>query len=175
MSSLWFGDCRRPKNTGNPISIIACVFADRLFVIQLSTVNWSVHAEPGSGGIQRHARNRLTQIQSWFRRSPLWGFWSLNRLLYSTLFFKNLARRKAGIKTASAANDPDAFTRYFGTAQPSSIPESTGASNIPHTSTMPLSYVCPTQLVHEQVLSGGKDSRRSPLTAQIEHTSPLAI
>ena len=97
----------------------------------LSLVTWSVSAEPGSGGIQRHARNRLTQIQPWFRRSPMWGFWSLNRLLYSTLFFKNLVRRKAGIKTASSANDPDAFTRHFGTAQPSSIPECTSATNTP--------------------------------------------
>jgi hypothetical protein len=85
----------------------------------------SVFAEPRSGGVQKHARNRLTQIQSWFRRSPLWGFWALNRLLYSTLFFKNLVRRRGGIKTASSASDPDPFTRHFGTAQPSSIPEST--------------------------------------------------
>ena len=96
---------------------------------RISVVTWSVYAEPGSGGIQRHARNRLTQIQPWFRRSPMWAFWSLNRLLYSTLFFKNLVRRKAGIKTASSANDPDAFTRHFGTAQPSSIPECTSATN----------------------------------------------
>ena len=85
----------------------------------------SVFAEPRSGGVQKHARNRLTQIQSWFRRSPLWGFWALNRLLYSTLFFKNLVRRRGGIKTASSASDPDPFARHFGTAQPSSIPEST--------------------------------------------------
>ena len=85
----------------------------------------SVFAEPRSGGVQKHARNRLTLIQSWFRRSPLWGFWALNRLLYSTLFFKNLVRRRGGVKTASSASDPDPFTRHFGTAQPSSIPEST--------------------------------------------------
>lgn len=85
----------------------------------------SVFAEPGAGNIQRHARNRLTLIQSWFRRSPLYGFWSLNRYLYSTLFNINRIRRKAGIRTASSASDPDSFTRFFGTAQPSSIPEST--------------------------------------------------
>ena len=108
-----------------------CMIPYTLAFTILSVVTWSVSAEPGSGGIQRHARNRLTQIQPWFRRSPMWGFWSLNRLLYSTLFFKNLVRRKAGIKTASSANDPDAFTRHFGTAQPSSIPECTSATNTP--------------------------------------------
>ena len=85
----------------------------------------SAFAEPGAGNIQRHARNRLTLVQSWFRRSPLWGFWALNRLLYSTLFHVNRIRRQAGIKTASSAKDPDPFTRAFGTAAPSSIPEST--------------------------------------------------
>ena len=108
-----------------------CMIPYTLAFTILSVVTWSVSAEPGSGGIQRHARNRLTQIQPWFRRSPMWGFWSLNRLLYSTLFFKNFVRRKAGIKTASSANDPDAFTRHFGTAQPSSIPECTSAMNTP--------------------------------------------
>ena len=33
----------------------------------------SLQSELGSGGMQRHARNRLTMIQSWFRRTPLWG------------------------------------------------------------------------------------------------------
>ena len=85
----------------------------------------SVYAEPGAGNIQRHARNRLTLIQSWFRRSPLWGFWALNRHLYNTLFNLNRIKRQAGIRTASSATDPDRFTRSFGTAAPSSIPEST--------------------------------------------------
>ena len=123
---VWLRDCRR-TNTRLRTQRMVHVGFSGFFVI-----TWSVYAEPGSGGIQRHARNRLTQIQPWFRRSPMWGFWSLNRLLYSTLFFKNLVRRKAGIKTASSANDPDAFTRHFGTAQPSSIPECTSATNTPY-------------------------------------------
>ena len=61
----------------------------------------------------------------WFRRSPLWGFWALNRLLYSTLFHVNRKRRQGGIRTASSLSDPDPFTRFFGTASPASIPEST--------------------------------------------------
>ena len=84
----------------------------------------SLLSEPGSGGTQRHARNRLMLLQSWFRRSALWGFWFLNRLIQTELFFKNCRRRAAGRKGASAANDPDAVTRLFGTAQPSDVPES---------------------------------------------------
>ena len=88
----------------------------------------SVSCEPGAGNEQKHARNRLTLIQSWFRRSPLWGFWALNRHLYNQLFFKNRIRRQAGMRGAGGANDPDTFTRLYGSAQPSSIPESTGAA-----------------------------------------------
>lgn len=84
----------------------------------------SLLSEPGAGGTQRHARNRLMLLQSWFRRSAQWGFWSLNRLIQTELFFKNKARRTAGRKGASAANDPDPIVRLFGTAQPSDIPES---------------------------------------------------
>jgi hypothetical protein len=84
----------------------------------------SLLAEFGSGGVQRHARNRLTMIQAWFRRSALWGFWSLGRLHQNELFFKNLRRRQAGRRGASAADDPDPVVRLFGTAQPGAIPES---------------------------------------------------
>ena len=86
----------------------------------------SVYSEPGAGGIQHHARNRLTNIQSWFRRSSTWGFWFLTRLIQSELFFKNARRRELGRKTASPADEKDAVTRLFGTAMPADIPESTG-------------------------------------------------
>jgi hypothetical protein len=35
----------------------------------------SLLSELGSGSPHRHAKNRLLLIQSWFRRSALWGFW----------------------------------------------------------------------------------------------------
>ena len=84
----------------------------------------SLLSEPGSGGTQRHARNRLTLIQSWFRRSALWGFWFLDRLVKTELFFKNKRRRDCGHPGASNANEEDPLTRLFGTAQPSDVPES---------------------------------------------------
>ena len=85
----------------------------------------SVYSEPGAGGLHHHARNRLTNIQSWFRRSSSWGFWYLSRLIQAELFFKNSKRREFKKKTASAADEPDPVTRLFGTAMPSGIPEST--------------------------------------------------
>ena len=85
----------------------------------------SVRCERGSGGIQHHTQNRLCQIQSFFRRSAMYGFWSLNRLLMTQLFNMNRRRRHFGRRTASSATDSDPFTRIFGTASPSSIPEST--------------------------------------------------
>ncbi len=84
----------------------------------------SLLAESGSGGTQRHARNRLTLIQSWFRRSALWGFWFLDRLLKTELFFKNKRRRETGRSGASIGDEADPITRYYGTAQPGDIPES---------------------------------------------------
>ena len=84
----------------------------------------SLLSEPGSGGTQRHSRNRLTLIQSWFRRSALWGFWFLDRLLKTELFFKNKRRRECGRPGASAVDEEDPMKRLFGTAQPADIPES---------------------------------------------------
>jgi hypothetical protein len=84
----------------------------------------SLLAEPGSGGTQRHARNRLMAIQSFFRRSSLWGFWFLDRLVKTELFFKNRRRRTQGLPGASSAADQDPYTRLFGSAQPTDVPES---------------------------------------------------
>ena len=54
----------------------------------------SLLAEPGAGSAHRHAKNRLVLIQSWFRKSALWSFWFLNRLITSELFFTNKKRQK---------------------------------------------------------------------------------
>jgi len=85
----------------------------------------SLLAEPGSGSPQNHARNRLSLIQSWFRRSPLWGFWFHNRLIVNQLYFGNLKRQRAGRAGASTGQEADAITRVFGTAKTTSVPEST--------------------------------------------------
>ena len=78
----------------------------------------------GSGGTQRHARNRLMLIQSWFRRTAEWIFWLYSRLIQTELYFKNKRRREAGRKGASAATEEDPIKRLYGVAQPADIPES---------------------------------------------------
>ena len=72
-----------------------------------------------------HIRNRLCQIQPFFRRNALYGFWSLNRFLLHQLYFLNRRRRHFGRRSASSPTDADAFTRVFGSAAPGSLPEST--------------------------------------------------
>ena len=93
----------------------------------------------------------LCQIQPFFRRNALYrgggstrnggvrgitlsplcpffaryGFWALNRFLLQQLYFLNRRRRHFGRRSASSANDADAFTRVYGSAAPSTLPEST--------------------------------------------------
>jgi hypothetical protein len=64
----------------------------------------------------------LVLVQSWFRKSALWGFWSLDRHIKNELYFKCLRRRK---RTGPGPPEPDPYKRWFGTAQPSDIPETT--------------------------------------------------
>gem|GEM_PF-6250332 len=85
----------------------------------------SMMAEPNAGNPKSHAKNRLALIQSWFRRSALWGFWFLNRIMVADLYFTNRARQAAGRRGASAGTEEDPITRLYGAAQPSHIPEST--------------------------------------------------
>ena len=83
----------------------------------------SVFAEPGSGNAKNHAKNRLALIQSWFRRSALWGFWFLNRIIVSDLYFTNRRRQEAGRHGASAGTEKDPITKLYGKTEPSHIPE----------------------------------------------------
>ena len=76
----------------------------------------SVFSELASGGLVNHCQNRLLLLQSWFRKSPLWAFWMLNRKIKHKLFFANLSRCRAGRKDHGGATaDADAETRLFGT------------------------------------------------------------
>lgn len=61
-------------------------------------------------------------VQSWFRKSALWGFWSVDRHIKSELYFTCLRRRK---RAGPGPPEPDPYKRWFGTAQPSDIPETT--------------------------------------------------
>ena len=78
----------------------------------------SMLAEPGSGSPHNHARNRLVLIQSFFRRSAMWGFWFLNRIITSELFFTNRKRLDAGRSGCSTSKDEDTITRVYRLAAP---------------------------------------------------------
>ena len=82
----------------------------------------SLHSQDGNCGIVAYVRNRLVLMQSWFRKSALWGFWSLDRHIKNDLYFKNMRRQK---QTGPSARDADPYNKLFGTAQPSDIPETT--------------------------------------------------
>jgi len=63
-----------------------------------------------------YCQNRLLLLESWFRKTPLWAFFMLNRKIKQKLFFNNLNRCRAGRKDHSGATaDADPETRLFGT------------------------------------------------------------
>ena len=85
----------------------------------------SLLAEEGSGGTQRHARNRLALIQSWFRREPRWIFWMRHRVELTALRFKQKRREKQGQGNDNKEqHGDDPIARYFGTEAPADRPES---------------------------------------------------
>ena len=92
----------------------------------------SLQSEPRSGGLYQFIHSRLMCIQSCFRASNLYAFWSMHRLHCRELFFTHKRKPCAGkAPVASAAGTdgkqepPDKFAQTFGTAMPSRIPEST--------------------------------------------------
>ena len=87
-------------------------------------------SEAGSGSLKAHAKNRAGSIQSWFRRTALWAFWFLDRLIKNELFNLNRSKRRRGRNAPGAAADPHVFTRNFGSAVPQNIPESTAWWNM---------------------------------------------
>ena len=82
----------------------------------------SLFAEMGSGDPLGYTQNRACNIQSWFRKHSVWGFYQNDTLTKRSLFFSNRMRNKVGFNKATPANN---FERAYGTIIPSSIPEST--------------------------------------------------
>ena len=83
----------------------------------------SALCERGSGSLQAHARSRAGSIQSWFRRTALWAFWFLDRIIKNDLFQLNRRRRNQA-RAAGEHGNLDDFQKNFGSAVPVSIPES---------------------------------------------------
>ena len=78
----------------------------------------SLYSEIGAGSPQHYVRNRACSVQSWFRKTALWAFWKLDCLIKQELFRSNWR------KTKGKADDPNVFTRLFGSTVPKNIPES---------------------------------------------------
>ena len=78
----------------------------------------SLYSEIGAGSPQQYARNRACCVQSWFRKTALWAFWKLDCLIKQELFRSNYRKTKA------KCDDPNVFTRLFGSTVPKNIPES---------------------------------------------------
>ena len=71
----------------------------------------SSRCEPGTTTLHKYLRNRAMTLQQFFRRSSLWAFWALDRLIKQRLFFCNWARRQKGMRIAALNPGDDAFTR----------------------------------------------------------------
>ena len=82
----------------------------------------SLYSEIGAGSPQQYARNRACCVQSWFRKTALWAFWKLDCLIKQELFRSNYR------KTRAKSDDPNVFTRLFGSTVPKNIPESAALS-----------------------------------------------
>ena len=55
----------------------------------------SLRSEEGCNSIATYVRNHLVLVQSWFRKSAIWGFWSLHRHIKNDRLFKNMRSQKA--------------------------------------------------------------------------------
>ena len=72
----------------------------------------SLYSEIGAGSPQQYARNRACCVQSWFRKTALWAFWKFGCLIKQDLFRSNYRKTKA------KSDDPNVFTRLFGSTAP---------------------------------------------------------
>ena len=84
----------------------------------------SVLSEYYAGGPKSNFRNRVTQIQSIFRRSPLWAFWKLDWSIKHDLFHLHKRKQEQRGLASSSQLEADPHKRLFGMAIPKNIPES---------------------------------------------------
>ena len=85
----------------------------------------SGRCEVGTSTLGKYVKNRAMSLQSFFRRSSIWAFFSLDRLIKHRLFFLDWARRKQGLRISAQNAGDDNFTKAFGQVVPATIPEST--------------------------------------------------
>jgi hypothetical protein len=85
----------------------------------------SQNCEVGTTTLTKYVKNRAVSLQSFFRRSSIWAFFSLDRVMKQRLFFANWAKRRQGMRISALNAGDDNFTKTFGQVVPASIPEST--------------------------------------------------
>ena len=102
-----------------------CHLEAKLLAVAHPHGSGSLLSEFGSGGPCRYVTNRAANLQSWFRRNPLWAFYQLDTNVKRQLFFQHKRQVAAGRneQRAGAGN----FERTFGTVIPSNIVESTAS------------------------------------------------
>ena len=89
----------------------------------------SLRAEEGSGKLQRYAKNRVLLLESGFRKSPVWGFWMLERLIKNDLYFIEKTRKKQRSEKESKQTDEKPEEKHDNlqtTAQGCSLPVNSG-------------------------------------------------
>ena len=87
----------------------------------------SLHSEEDSGGLHRYAQNRLLSLEPSFRKSPVWSFWMMDRLIKSDLYFRQRRRVWCGTRrqSAPARTRPTLESHRSATSTPSSSAAST--------------------------------------------------
>ena len=93
----------------------------KLFPSFLPHGTGSCRAEAGSGSLQKYCRSLLCSMDHAFRRSPVWTFFQLDRLIKNDLYFRHRARQAQAAQraaTSAAQNDTAAAGSTQARAQP---------------------------------------------------------
>jgi hypothetical protein len=65
----------------------------KLFVYLLPHGTGSCRAEEGAGGLLQYAKSCLLSLDPSFRRSPVWSFFQLDRMIKNDLYFRERGRK----------------------------------------------------------------------------------
>ena len=102
-----------------------CHLDAKLFAAAHPYGTGSMLSELGSGAPYRYVANRAANIQSWFRRNPLWAFYQLDTNVKRQLFFQHKRQITAG--RTEQRDGAGKFKKCFGSVIPSNIVESTAS------------------------------------------------
>lgn len=132
----------------------------RVFIAKHPYGTGSCFAEPGSGRPQKYVISRLTSIEQWFRRNSQWGFFQLDRLIKSKLFWHKRSKAKSTGQSQPAPKTQDIYETLYGSVQPACIPESTAWCSESNRNAMQLEAASILPIQKPFFLSGGADNPR---------------